>query len=702
METTKRIIILLILVFLMACPAHSMDQKAEVSGTRAASCLVKITCDPAVLPLNFEIVDYLLHSSGVGGKAARDILDIPPDQLYDLFTIEYVQLGVSDDLGGVGMPPLPSRAGRSGIDEVYGGMLEDYGMEMEQPNPYQAPYSNSRISRGSSSVVRSTSRSQPGTGKSSSSTSRRSTTSSASQPTTNSSYGRRRSPNQGSSYNAYSRTYAVPRGRTRTATVLAAPAAEQTYLFSLRVDLPEEVKPAAKEFMNALVDNLRKSLYKAHDAYSNDLGALLEDAESRRDYAQSQLTKAMEQTKAIGPAPEIKQNPADAAVYEQLEQIVDLSHLTSSASFADVITELKNSGDPPLQIQPNWRDLLENAEIEQTTPAGMDPLTGIKLRKALEILLAGVSGDLAELKYVVDEGVIVIATQDRLPSKLVTCVYEIPALAYSAGGAKDLIDAIRKTIEPESWYYLGESGEGTITPYPSQQPRKLAVLQTYEIHQEIREFLESIKMDIPAGTPLDIPVEIHLSKKNNLLAEKQNLEMELARLQGRIPAIEEQIKRIQKEIGEKVRTDQVSEELRNILALQVKYLEGVKKLVESGDVHGAQVADAEEKLARAKIELARRREQIGASAGTDQLAKFSNELAMLAIDMAEQKAMLEIVSNQLNRTEQQLTASTILDPQVSRIRFAVRAFEIAEKRVNELNTLALNVQPPTVSVLGAE
>ncbi len=169
METTKRLIILLTLVFLMAFPAQSMDQAAEVSGTRTASCLVKITCDPAILPLNFEIVDYLLHSSGVGGKAARDILDIPPDQLHDLFTIEYVQLGVSDDLGGVGIPPLPSRAGRSGIGE------DEYGM---------MDYSNSPKSRGSSSVANSPSRSQPGTRTSSSS---RRTTASRTPTTTGSS-----------------------------------------------------------------------------------------------------------------------------------------------------------------------------------------------------------------------------------------------------------------------------------------------------------------------------------------------------------------------------------------------------------------------------------------------------------------------------------------------------------------------------------
>jgi hypothetical protein len=178
--------------------------------------------------------------------------------------------------------------------------------------------------------------------------------------------------------------------------------------------------------------------------------------------------------------------------------------------------------------------------------------------------------------------------------------------------------------------------------------------------------------------------------------------MEIARLQGRRPAIDEQIMRIKKEIDQKIQDDQVSEELRKILALQVQYLEEIKKLTDVGRASNNEVADAEEKLARARIELARRREQIGASAGTDQLAKFSNELAMQAIDMAEKKAMLEIVSNQLDRTEQQLTAGDISDPQISRIRMAMQALEVAERRVNELNARLVNLQLPTVSVLGGE
>ena len=247
----------------------------------------------------------------------------------------------------------------------------------------------------------------------------------------------------------------------------------------------------------------------------------------------------------------------DAAVYEQLEEPIDLLDLTPAMSFGEVIDRLKSSVQPPMQIQPNWRDLLENAEVEQSTPAGMDPLTGVKLRKALEILLAGVSSiDFAELIYVVDEGVILIGTVDMLEIPMVHRVYDISDLVsepanygqigqtlglqtlyrsalgglgggggggfggggggfggggYGGGGggfggggggqggyiqALSLVELIQETIEPDSWYDLSDTGEGTITTYPLQQPRKLAVLQTHEVHVEIEKLLDALRVSL--------------------------------------------------------------------------------------------------------------------------------------------------------------------------------------------------------------
>jgi hypothetical protein len=660
MVTVKRIFFLLILALLVICPVQSGEKQAiPASNTRTANCLVKITCDPAILPLNLETIDYMLRSSGVGGKARREVLGLSPDQDYNLFTIEYVPSSASNDLGSIGLPPKDSRTGRSSISEEG---LDEYEYAMMLEAEMEKAMSDKRM---------------PMTGKT---------------PSTGSSRGNRSSRSTGR----------VPSiGRTITATS-AVPETERTFFFRLNIHLPEDVKPAAKEYMRALVDNLSESLNDAHNAYSHNLKVLLEDAESRSDRVRTRLAEVMKQVKTVEPPPVIEQSTADISVYERLEQIVDLPNLTSSTSFADAIEQLKTAVDPPLQIQPNWKNLLENADIEPTTPANMDPLTGVKLRKALEILLADVSSDLAKLKYVVDDGVILIGTADSLSDKMITRVYNIPVLAYSSGGARELIEAIQNTIEPESWMESGGVGEGMIIPYPSQQPRKLAILQTYENHQKIWKFLQSITMDIPVGAAPDIPERVLLDDRSSLFREKQNFEMELARLQARMPAIEEQIRRIKDEIDEKVQDDQVSKELNKILNLQVMHLGAVQKLAESGRVQETEIADAEEKVARARIELAKRREQIGVSAGTDQLAKLNNELATLAIDMAEKNAMLKVINKQLDQTQQQLTAADVSDPQVSRIRMAAQALELAEHRVNELNARLVDLQIPIVSVLGGD
>jgi hypothetical protein len=671
METAKRIVILLILVLLAVGPSQSAEKPAErISNTRAASCLVKITCDPAILPLNLDTIDYLLRSSGVGGKAAREVLDFSTNQIHDLFTIEYLQLPASK--GGVTWRRSQGGTSRArGYDDEY----EDYDsemmtfedMEMEpwktRADPFQSSSSTARPKSLSSSR-----RSPYGTGRT-------------------------------------SRTRPATR-RTSPATSMSS-ADGQTYLFSLSVGLPDEVKPAAKEFMSALVDNLRQTLIAAHNAYGKNLRDLLGFAEDQRDHAQSQLAGAMDQAKkAVSRStPVIKRNPTEAAVHERLEQFVDLSQLNAAMSFDEAINLLENSVDPPLQIQPNWKDLLEIADLEPTTPAGMDPLTGIKLRKALEALLAGISSEFAEVSYFVDEGVILIATVDALPTRMVPLVYEIPAPVQSTGNARELVQAIQESIEPESWFDLSDIGEGTINVYMG---RKLAILQTPEIHRKIEEFLQSMITDIPAGIPADIPREILQSEKYNLLREKQNFEVETVRLRARQSAIEEQIAKIEAQIATKLEPDPVTAELKQLVEMHASQLAAMERASPTSKLtptHPARVTafvDIKEKLTRARIELAQRQQQLNKAAGGDQLVKYNNELADMAIQSAEKAAALKVLNDQLDQVQQQLTAATVLDPQVSLIRLATQAFEMADHRVNELNTRIVNMQPPMVSMFGAE
>jgi Flp pilus assembly secretin CpaC len=227
----------------------------------------------------------------------------------------------------------------------------------------------------------------------------------------------------------------------------------------------------------------------------------------------------------------IGQDPADVAVYKQLDEIVDLSGLTSEMPFSEAIGELKNSVEPPLNVFVNWRDLYDNADIDQTTPINMDPISAISLGTALDLLLEAVAGGFAELRYAVEHGVVTIATEESLQIELKTLVYDVtdllgrPADFWAEAGADvavggegeagteqfgeqderdreellqeallradQLILLIQETIEPDSWYEAG--GEGTVTVYES---KKLIVHQSIRVHNEITRLLNDLRKSL--------------------------------------------------------------------------------------------------------------------------------------------------------------------------------------------------------------
>ena len=233
------------------------------------------------------------------------------------------------------------------------------------------------------------------------------------------------------------------------------------------------------------------------------------------------------------PEEAIGEDPRDVAVYKQLEAVVDLSGLSPEMPLSEAIDLLKTSVEPPLTIVVLWRDLADNAEIEQDTPINISPISMAPISTALELILKGVSaGGYSELGYVVQKGVITVATVDSLPSKLVTRVYDVSVLlgqpsqyfeaaggggmmgggmmggynqggygqgGYGQGGDYNkqyrefsLIQLIQDTIEPDSWWETG-TGEGSITSY---EGKKMIILQTPEIHKQIAKLLKDLQKSL--------------------------------------------------------------------------------------------------------------------------------------------------------------------------------------------------------------
>lgn len=637
MEMTKRIPLLLVLgALLMGTAVLAQEQDADaVSNTRTASCLLKITCGPAILPLDMESLTALLYSTHVGGKAAHEVLDVSPDKAGDFIVIENVR-----SVDAVPGEPAAKDSQQPPSDDDEDGMMEEYMMMEEMMSR------RSMRSRGESEK-----------------------------------YARGRRPG---------------RGKASTGAPSPAPAAKRTVLLSLRIHLNQEVSPAAWEFMNALIKSLRDALATAFEECRFNLRGQLELAVSRRDKARSQLSELMDEPELeLVSITDTEFDPADAAVYEQLNEIVDLSQLSPTMPFSEAIDILRNSVDPPLKIVVLWRDLLDNAEVEQTTPINMEGPAEIRLGTALDLLLKAVSGGSAELGYAVNNGVITIAPAESLPRNLKTIVYEIPGFVHVAGSA-GLSRIIRETIEPESW--LDAGGKGTI----KHLANKLAIRQTPEIHRKIQQFLKTVKTDVAVALPTEVPVEMLQRSRAEILREKQKLEMDVARLEARRSAIEDQIIRIRHEADEKIHDDPVAVQLQRIVELQAQQVERERELVEQGaDAHLNELADAEEKLARAKIELARRREELTKSAGGDRLAKFNNDLADMVIELAETKAELQVVNSQFEKAEAELAAAATLESDVLRVRRARQIFEIADCRASQLEALLAYLRPPTVTVVGA-
>jgi len=119
---------------------------------------------------------------------------------------------------------------------------------------------------------------------------------------------------------------------------------------------------------------------------------------------------------------------SDQTIQEQLSGTHGRLQFNRQMPFAAAIDRIRNCVEPPLQIAVLWRDLYDNADIDRTTPINMDEISGVSIGTALELLLASVSGRYDQLGYVIEDGVITIATVESLPKRLKARVYDIADL----------------------------------------------------------------------------------------------------------------------------------------------------------------------------------------------------------------------------------------------------------------------------------
>jgi len=237
------------------------------------------------------------------------------------------------------------------------------------------------------------------------------------------------------------------------------------------------------------------------------------------------------------------ETPADAALREKLKREIERLSF-ADIDFKDVIEFLREYSNANIHV--NWRALTA-AGIEQTTKVSVD-VRKITVKRALDLVLRDVSGAAAgadaELRYVVDGGVLTISTKSDLAKEPIRRVYDIRDLlvpvpdfegpkiqlsevseaASEAGGdsgggggggggifdeddmserrdeemtkdklMENFISLVRNSIDPESWADP-QGGAGVGTPgFIQILGGSLVVTQTAQNHQALSELIEKLR-----------------------------------------------------------------------------------------------------------------------------------------------------------------------------------------------------------------
>ena len=188
-----------------------------------------------------------------------------------------------------------------------------------------------------------------------------------------------------------------------------------------------------------------------------------------------------------------------AAIEKTLQEPIDLKFV--EAPLLDVIDFLKKKSKVEIVLD---TQCLADVGISGDTPVTVD-LHTLPLRSALNLMLRPL-----KLAWTIHNDVLFITTPEEAEALLTTKVLDVSDLVLckdSRGELWDdydsLIDTITATTMQTTWDQVG--GPGSVAPANFGTAKAIVVRQTYEVHYQLAELLESIraiaKKNPDAGPP---------------------------------------------------------------------------------------------------------------------------------------------------------------------------------------------------------
>jgi hypothetical protein len=213
---------------------------------------------------------------------------------------------------------------------------------------------------------------------------------------------------------------------------------------------------------------------------------------------------------------------------------------------------------------------------------------------------------------------------------------------FSKENAAAVVDAVKKEL--------------AAAPKLSPEERKAKL-------DELAKEYETVNHELTLLTSLTdseakLSRELLSEKMKALELERQRINMELYAKQERRKALAAEMDKAKTDVSKKVDDDPVLEQLHKIVELRTEAIKRAEQLQKSNAASMADIRDAEEKLAEAKMRAAERSELVRQTSGSDVLSRATSEMSTIMVDVAELEGRKRYIDSQLP------DIATITEPQL--------------------------------------
>lgn len=198
----------------------------------------------------------------------------------------------------------------------------------------------------------------------------------------------------------------------------------------------------------------------------------------------------------------------------------------------------------------------------------------------------------------------------------------------------------------------------------SQREEQLGLSRLRAAHERLavaEKELEELRANLQdAERQVSMPAAVLEKQLSEAMSQQQSLELELAGLQARHAALEEQIAQLSVKATQQAEEDEVIKNLKEVVELRTAELAVVRQAYEAGQASGGAAAKVAVELATAKAELAEARRDAAEVVGGGTLEWLQTDLAQCTIRQQESRGKQEFARGRAEQLSAELRMETTL------------------------------------------